>query len=270
VLASRRMAWRFHTVTFDCWQTLIFDDQPPTPIPVHGRVEVIEAWTGKPRQQVANALTAAWAEHQREWHRRRVFAGPEITRHVLQALGVTLEPARVDALVRVLEDEISGHRIVAVDGARELLEQLRRDGVRVALICDTGFSPGRVVRQLLARVGLLDLLEVQIFSDEIGAPKPNPKAFREALEGLGVPAQGAAHVGDLRRSDIAGARDAGMTTVRFAGRNDDSDSNPSATGAGVIDCATAGCNPACERPEADVVTKSYRDLTEWLKGDPHS
>lgn len=263
------MAWRFHTVTFDCWQTLIFDDRPltqtPAQTPSGGRVELIEGWTGKPRDEVATALAAAWVEHQRAWHRRQVFAGPEITRHTLHALGVTLEPARVDALVRVLEDEITEHRIVAVEGAQELLETLRANGVRVALICDTGFSPGRVVRQLLARVGLLDLLEVHIFSDELGVPKPHPNMFRAALEGLGVPAQGAAHVGDLRRSDIAGAHNVGMTTVRFAGRNDDSDSHAGAKGAGVIDCVSAGCVPVCARPEADMVTKSYRDLTEWLR-----
>lgn len=220
-------------------------------------------WTQKPREQVASALAAGWAEHQRAWHRRQVFAGPEITRHVLDALDATMTPTRVDELVRVLEDEITDHRIVAAQGAQTILEALRADGVRIALICDTGFSPGRVVRQLLARVGLLEFLEVQIFSDEIRVPKPHPLAFHTALQGLGVAPQRAVHVGDLRRSDIAGARDVGMTSARFAGLNDDA--NAGASGAGVIDCIGAGCDPTCPRPEAHIVVSNYNDFATWLE-----
>ena len=260
-MASR---FRARTVTFDCWQTLIYDDQPPGR-PQHGRLDMLQAITGRPREQVARALSEAWAEHQRAWHRRLVFAGPQITRHALDALDTQLASDAFDDLVRRLEDEISGHRICAVEGARELLQSLRDDGVRVALVCDTGFSPGRVVRELLDRVGLLSFLEVQIFSDEVGVPKPHARAFQAALDGLGVAAHGAVHVGDLRRSDIAGARAVGMTTARFAGRNDDTDSQHGAQGAGIISCADAGCVPECERPEADVVIARYPALADWLR-----
>ena len=74
------------------------------------------------------------------------------------------------------------------------------------------------------------------------------------------------HVGDLRRSDVAGARAAGMRSVRFRGRNDDADEARSA--AGVIDCQAAECSPVCERPEADVVVASYAVLAEHLRAWP--
>ncbi len=46
--------------------------------------------------------------------------------------------------------------------------------------------------------------------------------FRHALDGLGgVDPTEAAHVGDLRRTDIAGARAAGMVAVRYTGVADD-------------------------------------------------
>jgi FMN phosphatase YigB (HAD superfamily) len=71
------------------------------------------------------------------------------------------------------------------------------------------------------------------------------------------------HVGDLRRSDIAGARAAGMGSVRFTALNDDA---PRATRsrAGVIDCVAAGCEPPCEAPEAHAVVASYAALLETL------
>jgi FMN phosphatase YigB (HAD superfamily) len=121
-----------------------------------------------------------------------------------------------------------------------------------------------VVRQLLARHQLLDLLELTIFSDEIGVAKPHARAFESALEGLGVAASGAVHVGDLRRSDVAGAHAAGMGSVRFRGRHDDHD-NANGSSAGVIDCAAAGCTPPCARPEADQVVATYTALQALLE-----
>jgi putative hydrolase of the HAD superfamily len=122
-----------------------------------------------------------------------------------------------------------------------------------------------VVRELLARVGLLEHLEAQVFSDELRVPKPHVRAFESALSALQMPAEGALHVGDLRRSDVAGARAAGMRTVRFRGRYDDSDAGPGANG-GVIDCAAAGCTPICARPEADAVVTTYPELAAYLAG----
>jgi putative hydrolase of the HAD superfamily len=62
------------------------------------------------------------------------------------------------------------------------------------------------------------------FSDEVGVYKPDPAIFARALTSLGdVPADRALHVGDLRRTDIAGARAIGMTSVRYRGANDDDD-----------------------------------------------
>lgn len=251
-----------HTVTFDCWQTLIYD------YGTHGlrrhRIEQLVAATQLDPQRVADAFSAAWTEHQRAWHRRVAFNGPEITHHVLRALGVELAPGRTAELVTTLEDELLTHDIRVIEGAGELLAELRSAGVRVALICDTGFSPGRIIRQVLARVGLLEHLEALIFSDEIRVPKPHPRAFSAALEALGVSARGAVHVGDLRRTDIAGARAAGMGTVRFCGRNDDSNQT-SGPDAGIADCSSAGCDPICDRPEADFVASSYAALSHHLR-----
>jgi FMN phosphatase YigB (HAD superfamily) len=112
-------------------------------------------------------------------------------------------------------------------------------------------------------VGLLEFLEVVVFSDEIGVPKPHPRAFSTALEGLSVGPTGAVHVGDLRRSDIAGARASKMGSVRFAALHDDA-ARATRSRAGVIDCVAAGCTPPCEAPEADAVATSYAALLETL------
>jgi putative hydrolase of the HAD superfamily len=115
-----------------------------------------------------------------------------------------------------------------VDGTQEPLGRLRAAGLRLALICDTGFTPGRVVRRLLDDAGLLDYLEVLCFSDEVGVPKPGNEIFAKALAELGARPPEAIHVGDLRRTDIAGARDFGMRSARFRGVHDDQSSGAEA------------------------------------------
>jgi putative hydrolase of the HAD superfamily len=162
-----------------------------------------------------------------------------------------------------MEEDILERDVRVIADAREFLSALREAGIRTALICDTGFTPGRVVRSVLARVGLLESLEITVFSDEIGVPKPHARAFASALSALGSSPDGAVHVGDLRRSDVAGARVAGMGSVRFRGHNDDGDAGSTRT-SGVIDCAAAGCNPVCARPEADVVVDSYAALADMF------
>ncbi len=84
-----------------------------------------------------------------------------------------------------------------------------------------------------------------MFSDEAGVPKPNPRVFQAALEPLGVTPGDAVHVGDLRRSDIAGARGVGMGSIRIRAVNDD----------------------RSDHPEADAVADSHRHLLEILSHD---
>jgi putative hydrolase of the HAD superfamily len=89
-------------------------------------------------------------------------------------------------------------------------------------------TPGRVVRWILGDLDIAPLLEVLCFSDEVGLPKPDPGIFAKALADLGVKPEEAVHVGDLRRTDIAGATTFGMRAVRFRGAHDDQADFPDA------------------------------------------
>ncbi len=90
---------------------------------------------------------------------------------------------------------------------------------RLAIICDTGYSPGTVLRELLDRHDLLGHFEYAYFSNEHGMSKPDPRVFLHVLEELGVRPTEAAHVGDIQRTDVAGAQAVGMSAVHFVGAN---------------------------------------------------
>ncbi|MEO8289425.1 MAG: HAD family hydrolase [Gaiellaceae bacterium] len=103
-------------------------------------------------------------------------------------------PAFVEALVfRPLE------------GVPEALAALRAAGL--ALACVTNWDVG--VSEQLVRAGLAHLLTTVVSSAEVGAEKPDPRVFTEALARLGVRPERALHVGD-GDADLAGARAAGL------------------------------------------------------------
>jgi putative hydrolase of the HAD superfamily len=85
----------------------------------------------------------------------------------------------------------------------------------------------------LDKHGVLASFDHWSFSDEVGCYKPDPRIFTHALDGLGVAAERTAHVGDLRRTDVAGALAMGMTAVRYTGVFDD-DSQPEPEGHHVV------------------------------------
>lgn len=235
---------RAKAVTFDCWNTLLYEPDPGVAQGLRvAALERIAAQAGAdPGGEVLRvALETAWRRHIQLWQRGLATGPADIARWVLAELGVDDVPA-LGALGAAFAEASLGAEILALEGARTTLERLADAGVRRALVCDTGYSPARVVRRLLERAGLLDLLEVQVFSDEQGVPKPHRRMFEAALGPLGTPPGVAVHVGDLLRTDVAGARDAGMATVRIRHRHDD----------------------ASGLPEADAVADSHAHLLEIL------
>ncbi len=103
-------------------------------------------------------------------------------------------------------------------GAVSTMPQLAKR-YRLAIICDTGYSPGAVLRELLDQHDLLGYFEYTYFSDEHGMSKPDTRVFLHVLEELSVRPAEAAHVGDIQRTDVAGAQAAGMAAVHFVGAN---------------------------------------------------
>ena len=97
-------------------------------------------------------------------------------------------------------------------------------GLRIGIICDVGLTPSPTLRRYLDHHGLLGYFDHWSFSDEVGAFKPDPADLRPRRHRarFAEPSR-IAHVGDLRRTDVAGSRAAGWVSVRYRGLNDDPD-----------------------------------------------
>ena len=59
-----------------------------------------------------------------------------------------------------------------------------------------------------------------LFSDEIGASKPEPMVFRQAALGLSAAPYQIVHIGDRENNDIVGPLSIGMNAILFTGVKD--------------------------------------------------
>ncbi len=88
------------------------------------------------------------------------------------------------------------------------LNRWRGAGLRLAVV--SNFD--QRLHGLLQALGLAELLELVVVSSAAGAAKPSPRPFELALDGLGLSAGQAWHVGDSPE-DVAGARAAGIVCL---------------------------------------------------------
>jgi putative hydrolase of the HAD superfamily len=168
---------------------------------------------------VQEALQAGFDFFERVWaSEHRTPGSAEIVDSILDALGARLPEAARRHLIEQYELVLLDLPPEPTPGAVYALPELE-ERYRLAVICDTGYSPGSVLRQLLERHGMLEAFDYLYFSNEHGMSKPDVRVFRHTLAQLDVRPAEAAHVGDIQRTDIAGAQAAGMSAVHFVGAN---------------------------------------------------
>jgi putative hydrolase of the HAD superfamily len=231
-------------VTFDFWNTIA--TVPPGAMKEARQRAIAAAAVSGDVEIEADLLLASLEQvgldWERSWAAGRHLPPHEAAAGLVRALG--LEGA---AREMVAEAFLGAGREVELEfapGIHACLESLRERGIRLGIVCDVGFSGGELLRELLEAEGLLRHFDGWGFSDEVGHYKPAPQIFEAALAALGAEPAGALHVGDLRRTDVAGAGAHGMRTVRYRGMNDEGE-------------ADAG-------PEAEFVLDSHDELLELI------
>ena len=253
-------------VTFDCWGTLITDSGFERAMA--RRVEAIAEVCAIDTEAATELLDRAWRVHHDEWMNARQYGASGMARFCHTTLDID-DAQACERLTEALEEAGRLGSQWGLEGAVETLRLLRGAGIRTALVCDAGFTPGRIVRDFLDEHGLLEHLEFCAFSNEVGAPKPDPRIFRVALEAIGTQPERAIHVGDLLRTDVFGARSIGMKTVRITQIGDDAARgfswDPEAAFAGNVGHDDRGGRGPTPFDEADEVVDSHSALPDALR-----
>ncbi len=214
-------------VTFDFWNTLVRETGDVRKVRMDAAAGVLAAaGVDVDRAELEAAFGRAWDVYVDEhWKSNRPFGAAEAVDLVLADLGYDEELA--EPLVKIFIEPPASRRPPLADNIAACLGELRDRGVAIGIICDVGLTPSPVLRRYLRDHDVLDHFDHWSFSDEVGVFKPDPRIFTHALDGLSAAVGRAldpgrvAHVGDLRRTDIAGARAFGFTAVRYTGVFDD-------------------------------------------------
>ena len=238
-------------VTFDCWGTLIQDHNLDKAMAA--RTAAIVGCTNLDETAARELFDRGWREHHNSWVGGVQYGAEGIASFVCSELSIGDDLVR-DRLTEAFEEAGRHGTLEALDGAPHTLKTLRAAGIRTALVCDTGLTPGRVVRDFLSDLDLLDNLEFCAFSNEVGVPKPDRRIFHAALTAIDTKPDEAVHVGDLLRTDIHGGRSFGMKTVRITAVNDDREARFS-----------FGENSDMQVDEADRVVASHHELLDALR-----
>ena len=234
-------------VTFDFWNTLCFEERG------HLRGRRLAMWGGlleeagyaTERAVLEHALDRSWERFVARWTAGEQYHYAQAAEAILEELGYDVPPDVRERLVDAFGRAGEEAELHLAPNAAPALRALKEAGLRLGIVCDVGMTPGATLRGHLDRHGVLALFDHWSFSDEVGAYKPDPRIFEHALAGLGVAPENAAHIGDLRRTDVAGALAMGMTALRYTGIADD-DSQP--------------------EPEAHHVVADHADLPALLRG----
>jgi len=214
---------KIRAVTFDLWNTLLTSS--PGAVEIRSRFwsEVVdERGLEIDADLLHGTLSMLPDRFDEEWRAGRQYGPTEALADCFTAFGDRLTSEDRDALAAAFEAASYELKVAPVADAADVLSAVAATGVAVGIISDTALATGRHLRTYLDAYGILQHVTFAAFSDEVGVYKPDPAIFAAALDGLGIgdPAT-AAHVGDLKRTDVAGARAMGMSTVRFRGVVDD-------------------------------------------------
>ncbi len=210
-------------VTFDFWNTLVLaSDELLYQRRAEHWVGVLgEAGHAVTADEVGRAFAGSWTTFQEAWRANRQYVTEDGVARVLELLQLPTGGPLHSTLVEHYAAGAVEAELTPAPNLASALAALEAADVRIGIICDVGMTPSTALRQTLDGLGLLGHFDHFSFSDEVGTYKPDPAIFAHALAGLGATPETAAHVGDLRRTDVAGAQGAGWTAVRYTGLFDD-------------------------------------------------
>jgi FMN phosphatase YigB (HAD superfamily) len=136
----------------------------------------------------------------------------EEARGILVSAGV--ERFDRNVLQRVIEAEWRPYmmNVRIRKGVKEVLEYSEKIGLKLGIVANI-WSGG--MNPVLARFKIEDFFHTTVADMDVGFAKPDPRIFRLALENLRLAPEQVIMVGDNPKTDIKGAYDLGIRTVRL-------------------------------------------------------
>ena len=214
---------KYAAVTYDFWNTLVAETTDSldrrralwTKILFENGFEVTQ-------QQLDEAFAQGWNHFDTNWRNNVQSSIDGVVNAAISKLPIEIslhtKTQLTDAYLAASESTPRN----LLPNVTQTLERLKEMDLRLGVICDVGTIPSSRLQAWLTDLNVHEFFDYFGFSDDIGVYKPDPKIFNETLAGLDISdSSQCIHVGDLKRTDVAGARAINMTTVRYTGGRDD-------------------------------------------------
>ena len=221
---SRTRAQAVKGITFDVWETMLFEKSGDGEQRNLARCRNVSQALHKlgvevSVEQVASALDKTVALLLEAWKENRDLTHVDQLRALIRfawkgSAKIKSEWLRElsDAYVSPIH-EVPPYLNPDISGVLESLSGEKQLGI----ICNTGITPGFALKEFLSRQKVAEYFDVMIFSDEVGVRKPEPRIFRLAARKLGVKPNETVHIGDNIMCDVWGAKLAGFKAIHLAG-----------------------------------------------------
>jgi putative hydrolase of the HAD superfamily len=177
----------------------------------------LTAWLGERGVAFDDAVEQAWfaaeEEHFGAWRRGEIEHGEQRRRRMRDFLpAVGLPVGAGHELDEIFLSYLEAYRQAwrGYDDVDEAIELVRGRGLATAIL--TNGTP-ELQEAKLAALGLLDSIGPVLCATAIGAKKPDPEAFRQTHQRLGLAPGEVLYVGDEHEVDVLGARAAGLHAV---------------------------------------------------------
>ena len=210
-------------ITFDFWQTLYADSEENWKKRQAIRVEKCYMYL----DSCGYACTLADVEFGLEeaydlvmtlWHQHQGVSVQRCMMRFAEVLEIQLDETHLDHLVACLGTAFLEAPPIMIPNVKPVVSRLS-ENYSLGIISDSALTPGSFARQLMDNHGILQFFTAFTFSDETEYTKPQVPQFHSTLAQLNAEPREAVHIGDIFRTDIVGAKNAGMKAIRFTGFN---------------------------------------------------
>ena len=240
------MASKIKAVTFDLWDTIVYDDSDEPRRKAKGLrskynerrhlmwAALKETGPELPLETVKLAFDVADAGFNNVWKLHSInWTVGERVDVILNGLGRSLPADVRDKLIDDLGRMEADLPPDLIEGIGEALADLSTR-YKLSIVSDAIVTPGKYLRDLLEKHDIKKYFQGFSFSDEVGHSKPHRSMFDEAAKQLGVKVEEMVHIGDRDHNDVKGPHALGMKAILFTASRD-------------VDKAITKADAICER-----------------------
>lgn len=127
----------------------------------------------------------------------------------------------LDALYNEMEQIVFAHMpVLYCNECLDVLATLRnKQQSTTNILSNTGFIKGKTLRKVLSQLGIAELMDFQLYSDEVRMSKPNSSFFELMLQQIDTSKHpqfelsDVIHVGDNPIADVKGAQKVGINSM---------------------------------------------------------